>query len=232
MAPEEFFKTIPDTLDEMSNMILFDSDIIFANNSFNYSGESLINFWRREIRKVVATSKQLAALVLFYDVLLKQQLYKGTVSNYNAIYSPTNTMYYEKYYVLEYHYHIFTQGWNSSRFYFFMSIYIRSTRSSISSWENVLASSSNNQYTLSSINYYTYFKNDNPVQTYHVIYILFLNTRSCRWPFVHIGRETELCQTQENMSIKTDSGHWSTVLWQGAPNPQFSGYVRIKDSYL
>ena len=96
MAPEEFFKTIPDTLDEMSNMILFDSDIILANNSFNYSEESLINFWRREIRKVVATCKQLAALVLFYDVLLKQQqLYKETVSNYNAIYSPTNTMYYE-----------------------------------------------------------------------------------------------------------------------------------------
>ena len=44
MAPEEFFKTIPDILDEMSNMILFDSAIIFGNNSFNYSGESLINF--------------------------------------------------------------------------------------------------------------------------------------------------------------------------------------------
>ena len=57
MAPEEFFKTIPDILDEMSNMILFDSAIIFGNNSFNYSGESLINFWRNvsKERKVVAT---------------------------------------------------------------------------------------------------------------------------------------------------------------------------------
>ena len=48
MAPEEFFKTIPDILDEMSNMILVDSDIIFENNFFTYSGESLIVFLRRE----------------------------------------------------------------------------------------------------------------------------------------------------------------------------------------
>ena len=98
MAPEEFFKTIPDILDEMSNMILFDSDIIFENNYFNHSG---VSFWRRE--KLLQLLSR-----IFYDVLilLKQQLDKGTVSNNNAIYSPT--MY--KYYVLEYHYHIFTQG--------------------------------------------------------------------------------------------------------------------------
>ena len=63
IAPEEFFKTILDTLDEMSNMILFDSDIIFANNSFNYSGESL-NFEGENSEKSLQ-QLQLAALVLF-----------------------------------------------------------------------------------------------------------------------------------------------------------------------
>ena len=153
MAPEEFFKTIPDTLDEMSNMILFDSDIIFENNSFNHSGESLDNFWRRE------KSSQLARL--FYDVLilLKQQLDKGTVSNNNAIYSPTQVLririslsYFHSrikfilfliFYVDVYFYSCHP----NKQVFFILLIHLFS--------EYVLSSSFDNHYTLSSINYYT-----------------------------------------------------------------------------